>query len=325
MANALLCPCFILESEIEAPMEPSPVVSLLVRKLLIPGNAEKAIDSLIAMQLSEKANASARDEFKLTNICENLVEVQGQNLQSTKIQRKVCRLSNELMLNDYSTYFKTAFLDAGVVETTIKAMQAHSNSLLMMQWGCACLHSVIHCSDSGAKQAVKAGGIEAVIMAIYNYPADKYVLEDACGCLWNIARLNDTPSSTLLIEKGAIDAALAAMQFSESEGVQKRAIGFLTSMTKHRQDARDTIRQKGGLVIIGTAEHKFQDNTEIAPMVITLLRIILGKQNIDYTLDKDHLEEEKSAWKKSSDEAEQTSERFSGGILLASRRLFVQG
>jgi rRNA maturation endonuclease Nob1 len=74
------------------------VVRLQVKSLLDPKLAETTIDALLGLRLDEEENFGARDDFKSTDICTNLVAAMEQNANNNSaiFQKSVAILSSPL-------------------------------------------------------------------------------------------------------------------------------------------------------------------------------------------------------------------------------------
>jgi hypothetical protein len=250
---------------------------ILADKLLAKDQDDilRAVDDLIAMQLFKERNSNARDEFKETNICLNLVKVMIQNGEVIKIQCQCCQLLWALLYVEggVHAHFAEGFLQAGAPEAIVTAMKQFETSAIMQQCGCGALRNLAGYEGSnGAEKVVDSGGIEVILAAMIDHGKESNVVKNACGCLNNVARAHPNGIDAIL-DLGGIDTILRIVDaYPQDEQIQKRACSCLSNLSMQSSRARILIRDKGGGMALAKVEHYFRDkNSEIAAVAVGLL------------------------------------------------------
>jgi hypothetical protein len=245
-----------------APQQASAALQLQVANLLVPVKMEKWIDAFLDMNLSLEENWSARDEFKPTTLCTNLVNAMRMppTSGSVDILSKACVLMTNL--THQNRHFADESLNADAPEAIVKAMQQFPLHGDMQLYGCQALRNLAH-NEEGAKKVVEDGGADTILGAMRRHSENVYVQEDASGCLWNLASYDPT-SITDLIQKGAVEAVLAAMDtHTEDERFQEQTCGFLIEVTANNKEALDRIKKKSGEIVLAKTLNHSRDKNEV--------------------------------------------------------------
>jgi hypothetical protein len=98
------------------PQASTNLASLQVKSLLDPSAAETTIDYLLGLKLDKEENFGARDDFKSTDICKNLVAAMEQNANnnSASFLQKCCHLIAVFTFKN--DHFTNGFRLAGAVK-----------------------------------------------------------------------------------------------------------------------------------------------------------------------------------------------------------------
>jgi hypothetical protein len=248
-------------------------VNAIVSSLLESDKVGKALDTLLKLDLEK--NSKARDEFKSTNICQNLAQAMKQSSNSVSAEWKSCHLINDSVNIQWKCarlvtnfthqdvgHFTSGFLSAGAAELIIKAMKKFPRHKKLQIQGCAALTNLsCHVKEPGSKKGVKhmveGGLIGAVLGAMTGHEQCNRVQYNACACLKYIVA--QYPCATELMKNNCIESVLVAMEAHfDDANVQSQACSFLASLAESNPEAPGRIKEKGGAMAAAKAEHFFR-------------------------------------------------------------------
>jgi hypothetical protein len=264
----------------------SPLTRLLVDGLLDQDQSEKIVDVLIGAKLFAPANASVRIELQHTNICMNLVAAMQKHIGSANIlaigSANILAKQVQLMVHltsdhDQSSHFFKVNLHCAGAEVAIgRSFSLFPYHEALVRYG---LWTLLYLRENpkSVKSFVDAlaRGIEWLVPTIKMHVSDLEVSQFASSYLWNIA--NQYPSRLERMTAGAIDYMLAIMEKHNDAHLQKHACRFLTLLATNSIAARDLIRGKMGVVIIGKTQHYFRNRDSKVVIASTdLLKLIVS-------------------------------------------------
>jgi hypothetical protein len=253
------------------------LASLLVKDFLDPELAEKRIDELLALEVDQEENHAARDDFKSTDICKNLVaamDQQNANSNSASFLRKCCKLIYKLVFK--SDHFTTGFRLAGAVKAIGISMEKTLYHKGLQRSACLALRNLaINANQSDAKKMIDDGAIGAVFGAMKCHPENNGIQERACAFLYNI--MFEYPTCAIeLMENDCIESVLKAMEAHLiDKEIQKWACLFLIELSEAKPDALKRINEKDGVFTLAKVKKHYRGkDADIESKADKLLQMI---------------------------------------------------